>query len=209
MSIKLVMLSHHLTLNHLIFFSCCLQSFPASGSFPKSRIFGSQGQSTKASASALVLPVNIQCWFPLGLTSLISLQSKGLSRVLIAPQLQSINSSALSFLYSSTLTAIHNYWKNHSFDFMAFVGKGMSLLFNTLSRFVTAFLPRRVFLTLWLQSPSKVILEPRKIKSVTASTFPLLFSIKWWNRMTWSWFFKCCVLSQLFFLIRKAIICSL
>ena len=57
------------------------QSFPASGSFPVSRLFTSGGQNTSASASASVLPMNIQDWFPLGLTGLISLSSKGLSRV--------------------------------------------------------------------------------------------------------------------------------
>ena len=62
-------------------FSFCLQSFPASGSFPMSRVFTSGGQSIGASASASVLPMNIQGWFPLGLTGLISLLSKGLSRV--------------------------------------------------------------------------------------------------------------------------------
>ena len=63
-------------------FSSCPQSFPASGSFPRSRLFPSGGQNIGASPSALVLPVNIQGWFPLGLTGLISLQSEGLSRVL-------------------------------------------------------------------------------------------------------------------------------
>ena len=62
-------------------FSYCPQSFPASGSFPVSWLFTSAGQSIGASASASVLPMNIQGWFPLGLTGLISLQSKGLSRV--------------------------------------------------------------------------------------------------------------------------------
>ena len=62
-------------------FSSCLQSFPASGSFQMSQLFISGGQCTVASASASVLPMNIQDWFPLGLTGLISLQSKGLSRV--------------------------------------------------------------------------------------------------------------------------------
>ena len=62
-------------------FSSCLQSFPASGSFPVSQFFASGGQSIGASASASVLPMNIQGWFPLGLTSLISFLSKGLSRV--------------------------------------------------------------------------------------------------------------------------------
>ena len=62
-------------------FSSCLQSFPASESFPVSRFFTSGGQSIEVSASAWVLPMNIQDWFPLGWTGWISLQSKGLSRV--------------------------------------------------------------------------------------------------------------------------------
>ena len=62
-------------------FSSCLQSFPASGSFAMSQFFASSGQSIRVSASATVLPMNIQDWFPLGLTGLISLPSKGLSRV--------------------------------------------------------------------------------------------------------------------------------
>ena len=62
-------------------FSPCLQSFPASGSFPMNQFFASGGPSIGASASASVLPMNIQDWFPLGWTGLISLQSKGLSRV--------------------------------------------------------------------------------------------------------------------------------
>ena len=59
------------------------------------------------------------------------------------PQFKSINSLALSFLYSPTLTSIHDHWKNHSLDCMDFVSKVMSLLFNMLSRLVIAFLPRR------------------------------------------------------------------
>ena len=62
-------------------FSSCLQSFPASGSFPVSRFFSSSGQSIGASASASVLPMNLQDWFPLEWTGLISLQSRGLSRL--------------------------------------------------------------------------------------------------------------------------------
>ena len=70
--------------NHLVLFapsSSCLLSFPASGSFPVSQLINSGGQSIGASASASVFPVNIQGWFPLGLIGLISLKSKGLSRV--------------------------------------------------------------------------------------------------------------------------------
>ena len=79
MSIKLVMPSNHLILCHPLLPH--LQSYPASGSFSMSWLFASDDQSTGASASASVLPMNIQDWFLLGLTSCISLQSKGLSRV--------------------------------------------------------------------------------------------------------------------------------
>ena len=65
----------------VVLFSSCPQSFPASGSFPMSRLFASGGQSIGASASASVLPMNIQDWFPLGWTGLIALLSKGLSRL--------------------------------------------------------------------------------------------------------------------------------
>ena len=86
-------------------FSSCLQSFPASGSFPMSQFFTSGGQSIGVSASASVLPMNIQDWFPLELTGLMSLQSKGLSQESSpVPQFKIINSSAFSFLYSPTLT---------------------------------------------------------------------------------------------------------
>ena len=79
MSIELVMQSIS---SSVIPISFCLQSCPASGCFPMSQLFASGGQSTGASASASVLPTNIQGWFPLGLTGLISLQSRGLSKVL-------------------------------------------------------------------------------------------------------------------------------
>ena len=96
-------------------FSSCLLSFPASGSFPMSRFFASGGQSIGASASAPVLPMSIQGWFPLGWTGLISLQSMVLSIVLsntIAQNLQFFGAQP----YDPTLTSIHDYWKNHSFD---------------------------------------------------------------------------------------------
>ena len=93
-----------------------LQSFPASGSFPMSQFFASGGQSIGASDSASVLPLNIQDRFPLGLTDLISLQSKGLSRVFFNTTVQKHHSSVLSFLYGPTFTSIHDYWKNQSLD---------------------------------------------------------------------------------------------
>ena len=82
------------------------------------------------------------------------------------PQFKSINSSALSFLHSPTLTSIYDHWKNHSLDYgqrWTFVGKVMSLLFNMLSKFVIAFLPRsKRLLISWLQSPSAWFWRPPK-----------------------------------------------
>ena len=77
----------------------------------------------------------------------------------------------LSFLYGPTLTSIHDDWKNHiALTRRTFVGKVMSPLFNMLSRFVMAFCPKsKLLLISWLQSPSPVIWEPRKIKSATVS----------------------------------------
>ena len=107
----------HLTmLSFVVFFSSCLQSFPASGSFQMSQFFASGGQNIGVSGSTLILPMNIQDWFPLGWTGWISLQSRDCQESSPTPQFKSINSSALSFLYSPTLTSIHDYWKKHSLD---------------------------------------------------------------------------------------------
>ena len=152
-------------------FSSCLQSYPASGSFPVSQFCASGGQSIGASAS--VIPMNIQDWFALGLTDLISLQSKGPSRV-----------------FSNTTAQKHWFFRHLAFFMVqishpymtigntialtiwTFVTKVMSLLFNMLSRFVIAFLPKsKCLLVSWLQSPSALILEPKKIKSVTVGLF--------------------------------------
>ena len=79
----------------------------------------------------------------------------------------------LSPLYGPTLTSIHDYWKKHSLTRWTFISKVMSLLFNILPRLVIIFLPRsKGLLISWLQSPSAVILEAKKIKSVTVFTFP-------------------------------------
>ena len=81
------------------------------------------------------------------------------------------------FFYGWTLTSVHDYWKNHSFDYMDLCQQSYVCVFNRLTRFVIAFLPRRQCLLIsWLQSPSAVILEPKKIKSATTSAFPLLFA---------------------------------
>ena len=102
-------------LSSVVPFSSCLQSFLASGSFQMSQLFTSGGQNIGISASTSVLPMNTQDWSPLGWTGWMSLQSKGLSRVFLNTTVKNINSLALSFLYSTTLTSIHEYWKNHSF----------------------------------------------------------------------------------------------
>ena len=98
-------------------FSFGLQSFPALGSFPVSQLFTSGGQSIGASASATVLPMSIQGWFPLGLTDLNFCIPRDSQESSLAPQFKSIHSSALSFLYSLTLTFIHDHLKNHSLDY--------------------------------------------------------------------------------------------
>ena len=97
-------------------FPSCLQSLPASGSFPMSQLFPRGGQSIGVSALAPFLPKKSQGWSPSEWTGWISLQSKGLSRVVSNTTVQSINSSALSLLHSPTLTSIHDHWKNHSLD---------------------------------------------------------------------------------------------
>ena len=80
-----------------------------------------------------------------------------------------------------------------------FVGKVTTLLLNMISRLVIIFLPRsKRLLISWLQSPSAVILEPPKMKSVTVSVFPHLFAMKWWDQMQWSKFSECWALRQLF-----------
>ena len=106
----------HPTISSSVVPFSCLQYFPASGSFPKSQFFISGGQSIGLIASASVILMNIQDWFPLGLPSLIFLQSKGLSRVLSKTIVQKHQFLVLNLLYGPTLTSIHDYWKNHSFD---------------------------------------------------------------------------------------------
>ena len=153
-------------------FSPCLQSFPALGSFQMSQLFASGGQSIGAStsASASVLPVTIQDWFPLGWTGWISLWSKGLSRVFQHHSWKASNlqHSALFIVHLS-----HPYMtirKTIALTRWTFVGKVMSLLFNMLSSLIIAFLPRnKCLLISRLQSPSVVILKPKKIKSLTVS----------------------------------------
>ena len=110
MSIEVVMPSNHLILCHPLLLPP--STFPASGSFQMGQLIASG-----VSASASVLPMNIQDWFPLEWIGWVSLQSKGLSRVFSNTQFKSINSSVLSLLHSPTLISIHDdHRKNHSLD---------------------------------------------------------------------------------------------
>ena len=150
-TIELVMTSNHLIL-------CCPLLFLPS-IFPSIRVFSDESiirirWPKYSSFNFSISPTNEH-------PGLISFRMDWLT-----PQFRNINSLALSFLYSPTLTSIHDHWKNHSLDYRTFVGKVMSLLLNMLSRLVITFLPRsKCLLITWLQSPSAVILEPRKIKS--------------------------------------------
>ena len=100
----------------VVSFSSCLQSLPASESFPMSQLFAWGGQSIRVSASASVLPMNTQDWSPVGWTGWISLECKGLSRVFSNTTVQKHQFFMLSFLRSPTLTSISDHWKNHSVD---------------------------------------------------------------------------------------------
>ena len=128
-SIKLVILSSHPNL--------CFPPLFLPPIFPSIRVFSirsvlaSGGQSIGASASASILPVNIQDWFPLGWTGLISLQSKELLTTLNSsstPQFKSIHSLALRFLYGPTLISTHEYWKNHSFGYIQLISQRQNIL---------------------------------------------------------------------------------
>ena len=136
------------------------QSFPASGSFPMSWLFTSGGQIIGASAS--VFPMNIQGWSPLGWTS-DHLPVQGTLKSL----LQHHNSKA-SILQCSAFFMVqfsHLYMttgKSHSFDYMDLCGKVMALLFNTLSRFIIAFLPRSMHLLVIPRKDGNLSLQTRK-----------------------------------------------
>ena len=135
-----------------------------------SQLFASGGQSIGVPAPASVLPMFIQDWFPLGLTGLISLQSKGHSSLF---QFHSSKASVLQHSAFFMVQLSHPYMttgKTIALTRWTFVGKVMSLFFNMLSRLVIAFLPRsKHLLIFWPQSPSAVILESPKIKLLTVS----------------------------------------
>ena len=115
MSTEYLMLSNHLILCHPLLL---LQTFLASSSFLMSRFFASSGQSTGASTSASFLPMNIQGWFPLGLTGLISLQLKGVSRVLSSTTIWKHQFFRIQPSLWFNCTFIHDYWKKHRINYM-------------------------------------------------------------------------------------------
>ena len=156
---------HQIISSSIVPFSSCLQSFPASRSFPRSLFFTSGGQSIGVSASILVLPMNIQDGFPLenrkDCLDLLAVQGTLKSRL-------QYHSSKASILQCSAFFAVqlsHPYMttgKTIAMTRWTFFGKVMSLLFNVLSRLVTTFLPRSKHLLIsWVQSLSAVILEPK------------------------------------------------
>ena len=173
MSFELVMPSNHLILCCSLL--PCLHSFPVSGSFPVSQFLASGGQSFGASASSSVLPVNIQGWFPLGLIGLISLLPRELSEVFSSATVQMHQFLVLSAFFIFQLS--HPYMttgKTIALTVRTFIGKVMSFLLNTLTRFIISFLPRSKHLLIsWLQSPSEVILEPKKMVCHRLHCFPI------------------------------------
>ena len=152
---------HPTVSSFIIPFSSCLQPFPASGSSQMSQFFTPGGQSIGVSASASVLPMNIQDWLPLGWPGWISLQSKGLSRVFSNTTVQKVSILRHSAFFIVQLSHPHmTTGKPIALTRWTFVGKVMSLLFNMLSRLVIAFLPRSKRLLIsshlqWFWSPRK------------------------------------------------------
>ena len=171
MSILSVMPSIHLILWSPLLL--CPQSLPASGTFPVNQLFASGDQNTGASALASVLPMSTQGSFPLRLTGLISLLSKGLSEVFSSITVQKALVFWSSAFFTVQLSQLYmTTGKTIALTIWTFVSRVVSLPFDTFSRFVIAFLPRsKRLLISWLQSPSTVILEPKKKKSVTIPTF--------------------------------------
>ena len=178
--LRLIYIELVMPFNHLIL--CCpLLLLPsASGSFPIIWLFESGDQSIGVSASASVLPMNIQGWLPLGLTSLLSLQSKGLSRVFpsTTDRKHQFFGSQPSLWFNSHIKTTG---KTIALTIWTFVSKVISLPFNMLSRFVIAFLPRsKHLLTSWLQLSSEIILKAKKINSATVS-IPSPMHLLWSN----------------------------
>ena len=175
--LKLISIISMMPANNLIL--CCPLLLPPS-IFPSIRVFSNDSVlhirwPKYWSFSFSICPSNeysVLISFRLDWIGLLTVQ--GTLKSLLQNQFKSINSLALSFLYSPTLTSIHDYWKNHSSNQMDFLGKVISLLSNMLSKLVIAFLPRSKYLLIsWLQSPSAVLLEPKKWSLSLFPLFPL------------------------------------
>ena len=157
-------------------FYSCPQSFPESGFFSNDLSLHLRWPKYSSFSFSISPSMNSQGWFPSGLIGLISLYYKGLSRVFSTTTIQ--RHPLFSAQPSLWLNSPIHTWLLEKTQFWQY-GKVMSLIFNTLSSFVIALLPRSMcFLTAWLQSLSAVILESKKIKPVTVSDFPLLFAIE-------------------------------
>ena len=153
-------------------FSFCLPSFPASGSSPGSQLFPSGGQNIGASASTSVLPMNIKDWFPLGWTGWIPLLSKRFSWVFSRATVRKHLFFGIQSSYGPTLHPYMTTGKTIALTRWTFVSKVMSL-FLVCCQVCDAYLSgSKCLLVSWLLSPSTVIVESKKVKSVTASTFP-------------------------------------
>ena len=168
----------------------CHPLFLLSSIFPSIRVFSNESvlrirwPKYWSLASASVLPMNVQCWFPLGWTGLISLLSKGLSRI-----------------FSNTMVWTHQFFsaqpclwpnshictwllKNQSFDYMGFVCKVMSLVFNILSRFVIASFPKGKLFHGYSHHP-QWLWNSKEENLALSPLFTHLFAMKWWDWMLW------------------------
>ena len=152
-------------------FSSCLQSFPVLGSFAMSWLFMSGGQSI--AASAVILPVDIQGWYPLGSIDLISLPSKGFSRVFSSTTIWKHQFFGAQPSLWFTLTSVRDYWKK----------PWLWLYEPLLAKWCLCFLICCIGL-----SPPTVILEPKKQNLSFLPLFSLLFAKNWWDWMPWSLF---------------------
>ena len=176
-----VMLSNHFILCHPLLLLPSV--FSTSGSFSMSQLFISGGQHIGTSASASVLPKYIQGWFSLWLMVSSPCCPRNSQESSLEPQFKSISSLGLSLLYGPILTSVSHYWKNHSIDYTDLCQKS-GLCFLICCLVLSAFPLRSKHLLIpWLQLPSTVILEPKKIKSVIISiVFPsICLARRKWN----------------------------
>ena len=174
------------------------QSCPASGAFPINQLFPSGGQSVRVSTSASAIPMNIQDWFPLGLTGLISLLSKGVSRVFfsITVQKHQLFFAQLSHPYTAT-------WKTTALTIRRLLSAKWCRCFLIYCLcFVIASLSRnKHLLILQLTSPSSVILEPKEIKSLTGSIVSPSACHEVMGLDAMIFIFECCVQANFFTLL--------